>query len=173
MDFAAVPCKVREERITRLMERHGRELKRLCFLYLKDLSLAEDAAQETFLKAYKALDSFRGESSEKTWLTRIAVNVCRDMQRSAWWRHVDRKVALESLPEPSDPPETPDPTVMGEIMALSTRHREVILLRYYQEMEIADIATALSIPEGTVKSRLGRAREKLAKKLERWYFDEE
>ena len=173
MDFAAVPCKVREERITRLMENHGRELKRLCFLYLKDLALAEDAAQETFLNAYKALDSFRGESSEKTWLTRIAVNVCRDMQRSAWWRHTDRKVSLDSLPEPSAPFQTPDPTVMREIMALPTRHREVILLRYYQEMEIADIALALSIPEGTVKSRLSRARDKLATKLDRWYFDEE
>jgi len=58
-------------------------------------------------------------------------------------------------------------------MALPRKHREVILLRYYQEMEISDIALALGIPEGTVKSRLSRAKDKLYQTLERWYFDEE
>lgn len=173
MDFAEVPCKVREERITRMMDEHGRYLKRLCFLYLKDLSLAEDAVQETFMKAYGALDNFRDESSEKTWLVRIAVNTCRDHLRSAWFKRVDRRVTLETIPEPSTNPAMPDPTVMTRIMALPRKHREVILLRYYQEMEISDIALALGIPEGTVKSRLSRAKDKLYQTLERWYFDEE
>ncbi len=173
MDFAAVPCKVREERISRIMAEYGRELKRLCYLYLKDEGLAEDAVQDTFLKAYKALESFREESSEKTWIVRIAVNTCKDYLRTAWFRRVDRRVALENLPEESCEAKNPDHTVMQEIMRLPAKHREVILLRYYQEMEIAEIAVVLKIPEGTVKSRLGRARDKLAKTLERWYFDEE
>lgn len=173
MDFALVPCKVQEEHITRIMAEHGCQLKRLCYLYLKDVALAEDAVQETFLKAFKGLGDFREDSSEKTWLTRIAVNTCRDYMRAAWFRRVDRRVVLEQLPEQADHPCVPDPTVMQEIMRLPAKYREVILLRYYQEMEISDMATALSIPPGTVKSRLSRAREKLAKTLERWYFDEE
>ncbi|MGI6686782.1 MAG: sigma-70 family RNA polymerase sigma factor [Christensenellales bacterium] len=173
MDFAEVPCKVREERISRIMTQYGRELKRMCYMYLKDQALAEDAVQDTFLKAYKALNDFREESSEKTWLMRIAVNTCKDYLRTAWFRRVDRRRTLDELPEQGHEPQMPDPTVMQEIMSLSVKHREVILLRYYQEMEIADIAAALNLPEGTVKSRLARAREKLATKLERWYFDEE
>ena len=57
----------------------------MCCVYLRDASMAEDAVQETFLKAYRALDSFKGDSSEKTWLYSIAMNVCRDMRRLAWY----------------------------------------------------------------------------------------
>jgi len=69
--------------LQRLMQEHGDYLKRLCFVYLRDEAAAEDAAQETFLKAYLAWASFRGESGEKTWLSRIAINTCRDFRRAA------------------------------------------------------------------------------------------
>ena len=93
----------REAALTGLVERHRTALVRMCCLCLGDASLAEDAAQETFLKAYRALDSFRGECDEKTWLMRIAINTCRDMRRSRWTRHVDRRVTPEMLPEASAP----------------------------------------------------------------------
>lgn len=173
MAFAQDPCKTHEERIARMMTDHGRELKRLCYLYLRDRALAEDAAQETFLKAYKALPGFRGQSSEKTWLTRIAVNTCRDMLRTFWFRRVDRKVDFDTLPEQAAEDPDGDDTVLQAILALPRKYREVIVLRYYQEMDIADIAAALGAPAGTVKSRLSRARNTLSKTLERWYFDEE
>lgn len=173
MDFAEVPCKVREEEIARIMAQYGRVLKRMCCLYLKDAALAEDAAQDTFLKAYKALGSFRGECSEKTWLMRIAVNTCNDYLRTGWFKRVDRSVSLDARPEEGYTPALPDPTVMEAVTALAPKYRMVVLLRYYQEMDIEDIAEALNVKSGTVKSRLSRAREKLAKKLERWYFDEE
>lgn len=85
------------------MLRYEESLLRMCFAYLGDTSLAEDAVQETFLKAYQSLDSFRGDASEKTWLLRIAINTCKDVRRSAWFRHVDRSVALDTLAEPSTP----------------------------------------------------------------------
>ena len=75
----------REAALTGLVERHRTTLVRMCCLCLGDASLAEDAAQETFLKAYRALDSFRGECDEKTWLMRIAINTCKDVRRSAWF----------------------------------------------------------------------------------------
>ena len=57
----------------------------MCYAMLRDAEQAKDAVQETFVKAYRAMDDWRGACSEKTWLTRIAVNTCRDMRRSAWF----------------------------------------------------------------------------------------
>jgi len=66
----------------RLMNEHGDYITRLCFLYLGDEMEAQDAAQESFLKALRAFTDFRGESAERTWLARIAINTCKDILRS-------------------------------------------------------------------------------------------
>ena len=71
-----------EAEITRLVEEHQLALLRLCFAYLHDEKLAEDAVQETFLKAYRKLNQFEGRANIKTWLSAIAINCCRDMSRS-------------------------------------------------------------------------------------------
>lgn len=68
-------CTDHRDQLTRLMREHGDAIFRMCCLHLKDVQLAEDAAQETFLKAYRHLGSFRRDCSEKTWLTGIAINV--------------------------------------------------------------------------------------------------
>lgn len=73
----------KEERLCSLMEQYEKSLLRMCCVYLRDTSAAEDAVQESFLRAYRSMDDFRGESSEKTWLYSIAMNVCRDMRRAA------------------------------------------------------------------------------------------
>lgn len=86
-----------EETINRMIQTYEKDLLRLCCTYLKDVSLAEDAVQETFLKAYKHLHAFRGESSEKTWLIRIAINACRDVQRTNWFRNLPRMVNLDAV----------------------------------------------------------------------------
>ena len=78
------PNRKPEEEISRLAEKYQLSLLRLCFAYLHDRTLAEDAVQETFLKAYRSISSFRNESSEKTWLSHIAINCCRDMNKSAY-----------------------------------------------------------------------------------------
>ena len=93
---------LREQALVQMVNEHQRMLLRLCYVYLRDEELARDAVQETFLKAYRGWAAFRGESSQKTWLTRIAVNTCKDLRRSAWHRHVDRSVTPESLPEPAN-----------------------------------------------------------------------
>ena len=89
-----------KQRLTRLVRQYQTDLLRICYIQLHDTALAEDAVQETYLKAYRSMPAFRGDCSEKTWLMRIAVNVCRDMLRSAWFRHLDRRITLEQLPEP-------------------------------------------------------------------------
>ena len=81
----------RRQRFERIVEEYQEQVVRMCFLYLCDKTLAEDAMQETFLKAYRAMDSFRGDSSEKTWIMRIAMRTCYDMNHSGWFRVFNRK----------------------------------------------------------------------------------
>lgn len=140
---------------------------RTCYMYLRDRQLAEDAKQETFLKAYKALPTFRGKCSEKTWLMRIAVNQCRDMKRSAYFRFVDRRVAVDELPVPVqelDFGEADDLT--KAIMDLPAKYKEVILLHFYQDMTFKEIADTLDIAVSTVGKRIKVACSKLGIILE-------
>lgn len=171
MSFVSAPNKDAKVQIERMILHYGDSLLRICFMYLKDRSLAEDALQETFLKAYKHFDQFRGEAAEKTWLMRIAMNTCKDIQRSAWFHRVDRKVALDTLPEPSENTLPQDDTVIEAIMALHPKYKTLVLLRYYQDMSIAEIAETMGIPKSTVTTRLKKAKEELGRRLEGWYME--
>lgn len=170
MRFAQGPCRDDEKKLEALMEAYGTQVKRLCCLYLRDLYLAEDAAQETFIKAWRAMARFRGECSERTWLMRIAVNVCRDVQRTAWFRRLDRRVTPEELPLTAPAPE--EPALAEAILRLPTREREVILLRCYEQLSAQEISRLLDCPLNTVRSRLARGRKKLRELLEGGYDDE-
>ncbi|MBR3503872.1 MAG: sigma-70 family RNA polymerase sigma factor [Clostridia bacterium] len=154
------------------MEQYGSGLLRMSALYLKDIYLAEDAVQETFIKAYRHLNDYRGESSEKTWLTAICANTCRDMLKTAWFRHLSR-TPLESLPERPADFAFPDGTVLAEVMRLPAKYREVVLLRYYEGLKLKEVAGALGLSEGRVRSRLNRANDMLRDRLKEWYYDEE
>ena len=99
MSIVKGPDNDREAVIRRMIGEHQTALLRLCYLYLHDVHLAEDAVQETFIKAYRTLDTFRSASSEKTWLTRIAMRTCCDMRRTFWFRRMDRRVTPEMLPD--------------------------------------------------------------------------
>ena len=162
----------RRDALERLMRQHGNSIFRMCFLHLQDVQLAEDAAQETFFKAYRKMDSFRGECAQATWLTRIAINVCRDFLRTAWLRRVDRSVDISLLPECAQAAEYHDSTVLTEVMRLPAKLREVILLRYYQEMTIDETADALRIGVSTVKARQRKAGDILRQRLKEWYDEE-
>lgn len=156
----------REEAMNRIVNAWQLPLLRLCFIQLQDKSMAEDAVQETFLKAFRAWDSFRGDCSEKTWLTRIAVNTCRDMRRGAWLRHIDRRVTPEMLPEAVLPPTEDHLDLTLAVMSLPGKFREAIMLYYYQNMDTKEIGDALGIAQSSVSNRLRRGREMLRKKLE-------
>ena len=162
----------RSEELERLMDRYGDEIKRFCILQLKDSFQAEDAAQDTFVKAWKALDTFRNDSSEKTWLIRIAVNTCRDYQRTGWFRHMDRRITLEDLPERAEEMRFPDGEVSGAIASLPAKLRMVILLRYYEGFTVQETANISGVSAATAKRRIRKANQLLQKKLERWYDDE-
>lgn len=158
----------RDAWLERAMQRHETELLRLCYAMLGDTALAEDAVQDTFVKAYRGYTSFRGEAEDKTWLMRIAVNTCKDLRRSAWHRHVDRSVTPESLPEPAVPFTEWDDAVTRAVMSLRPKHREVVLLRFYQGMTIPETAHVLGVTKSTVYNRLERAYGLLRQCLEGW-----
>ena len=167
MEAVKDPDSRRDQTIERLITQHQTSLLRLCYVQLQDQALAEDAVQETFLKAYKGFDSFRGDSSEKTWLTRIAVNTCRDFQRGGWFKHTDRRVTPDMLPVGTVQPDTEDLDLSLAVMKLPRKMREAILLYYYQDMSTEEIAETLGIAQSSVSNRLRRGREKLRKMLER------
>lgn len=150
----------KEQALVCMMERHEKELLRLCCVYLRDVNMAEDAVQETFLKAYRGMDAFRKESSEKTWLIRIAVNVCRDMRRNAWFRFVDRRVDLEKLQI------SQNHALLLSVMELPRKQMEVILLYYYERMTQKEIAEMLGVSDVSVSKRLQKARQRLREEWE-------
>lgn len=152
-----------------MMACYGDALLRMCFIQLQDAELARDAVQETFLKAYRKWNSFKGNSSELTWLTRIAINTCYDMRRTAWFRHMSKSVKLEDIPEPAYVEAFRDDTVLQAISKLSDKYRLPILLYYYQELPQDEVAQALNLTLNTVKTRLKRAREQLRVHLEGWF----
>lgn len=163
----------REEKISSLIRLYEKELLRTCCVYLRDWDMAQDAVQETFINAYRALDSFRGESREKTWLYSIALNVCRDMRRSAWFRFVDRRVTLDRLPDPVEPASETGIALMQEIMRLPRKQMEVVWLYYYEDMNMKDIGDMLGVAATTVGYRLEKARALLRRRLEGGNPDEE
>lgn len=156
----------------RLVAQYGSALLRMCCAYLGDAYLADDAVQDTFIKIYRSWRIFDTPAAEKAWVMRVAVNVCKDYLRSAWRRKVH---LVEEYPEIAGEEDRPkeDNILLEEIMALKPRYRQVILLHYYQQLSVGEIARILSAPQSTVSVRLRRARAILQKRLEaRGYADQ-
>ena len=172
MGDVKAPDPTHEAELSRWMDDYGDRLVRLAYGVLKDRYLAQDAVQDTFVKAYRSRDAFRGECSEKTYLIGILMNTCRDCLRTAWMKRVDRSIPLDQLPEPYADAPIPDRTVIETVLALPLGLRQVILLRYWQTMKIKEIGEALHLSPETVKKRLKRANQKLSAQLKGWYCHE-
>lgn len=169
----------REAALERLMQDYGTKVLHLAFYYLKDRHLAEDVAQEVFIKAYRNWDSFRGESSAYTWLYKITVNLCRDKARSAWWRRllpsedpvggtaggVDMAAPPEDSPEEAALKSDRRDSMMQQVMKLPDAYREVVVLFYFQDLSTVEIADITGQNENTIKTRLFRARAMLKELL--------
>lgn len=157
-----------EEHTALLVKRYGAQLVGLCSRLLRDRCLAQDAVQETFLKAYLKRGSFRGENekSEKAWLMQIAVNVCRDQMRTSWFRLADSESALDALNRASV--ETSEEAVLLRIMigSLPKKYSEVIWMYYYQDMTVCEIAAVIERSTAVVYRRLREARQMLRSSMQ-------
>ncbi|NLD83052.1 MAG: sigma-70 family RNA polymerase sigma factor [Clostridiales bacterium] len=156
--------------LEQMMAQWETSLLRLCFAYLHDASLAQDAVQETFLKAWMGYEHYRRDARESTWLTRIAVNVSKDMLKSAYARHTDLSTALETLPA-GGAFSPADDTVTQAVMALPLKYREAVILRWLQGLSGEETARVLRIPRSTVYHRLNKAQQLLKEALEEWYHE--
>ena len=160
-----------------IVERWQIRLVNLAWRFCRDRDLAEDMAQEAFIRAFKSLAAFRGDSSFSTWLTAIAINVYRsrvrkeglplltlDLTARAAYDHaiLDGIIKVETAE-----------LVRRAVLTLPPKYKEAILLYYFEERSVSAAAVALGIAEGTLKARLHRARGLLERRCRRLGIDEE
>ena len=161
----------REEKdfiLEKVMIEYGNELVRLAFSYVKDTEIAKDMVQNTFIKCYKNLDSFRFDAQIKTWLYRITINECKDYLKSWNYKMVQVKSFINETAKSILP--STEKTVIDKynneeikdtIFSLPKVYREVVYLYYYDSLKTEEIAKVLDIPVNTVKTRLRRAKQRL------------
>lgn len=156
-----------------IVNRYSSKILSLAAYFLKDSEEAFDVAQEVFVKIHRSLHRFRGDSKLSTWIHTIAANTCKN-RLSFWKRLTLRRKEYEKAAQVFYEPWTPhDEAEQSErvriirenILALPEKYRLVVILKDLQGLSYEEIAKVLEIQEGTVKSRLHRAREQLAARL--------
>lgn len=154
------------ETMTEWLKVYGQDVLRFIRFYTSDAHEAEDLTQEVFLRAYSSLPTFRRDCAPKTWLLRIALNVCRKHTR---WkiRHPYSLVASvefqQAFPSAEVEAMTRDDQMqlISSVMRLPTKLKDTILLHYFEEQSVLEVASTLGIGESAVKLRLLRARKRL------------
>lgn len=165
-----------------LMERFQRKIYRVAFAVVRDETEADTITQDTFIQAYTHLARFEGRSELETWLTRIAINRCRDVLRrrrfvSLFTLRSDEDGETETMIEPVD--ERPDPerqflsvqlraAIQRAERGLSPQQKVIFRLRHYENLSLEDIAAHLGLQAGTVRAHLFRAIHKIRKELAGW-----
>ena len=163
-----------------LVLKYQHKVVKLVMRYLRNPADAEDVAQEAFVKAYRALPQFRGDSAFYTWLYRIAINTAKNALAARERNPVSYELDLQNSDESSDmvsrlkDPETPEGLALTEEIRDTVNHaieqlpedlRTAIVLRELEGLSYEDIAQTMDCPVGTVRSRIFRAREAIDKKL--------
>ncbi len=182
MDGTLNPAGIATQALTRglaheefddLVREHQQRIFRVIMALVRDSELASNITQDCFVRAYEKRESFRGEASVSTWLTRIAVNLVRDHARSrrqSFWKKLFQRSEDDSVENAAetirDSRSTPDrqflakeelSAVWSAVAELAPQQREVFVLRYSEEMSLEEIAQVLDVKPGTVKAHLSRA----------------
>jgi RNA polymerase sigma-70 factor, ECF subfamily len=178
--LGAAAQRVTAEEFDAIVRRHQRRVHRFLLMLLRDSDEADNLTQECFLKAYQNLANFRGECSLETWLLRIAANLARDHSRNrkaSFWKrllaftHESDEGPAAHVPSPGATPEQlllarEEVRAIWEVTdKLSQQQRAVFLLRFVEEMELHEIASALGLQVGSVKTHLFRALQTVRGKL--------
>ena len=160
-----------------LVEEHQAAVFRLAYLMVGNQDDAEDVAQETFIAAYKSLGTFFGDRSIKSWLLAIAANRARNHHRTVgrYWKYVENFARTLGQVTPSaekiSARNENEHNLWSAIRELKDEDQQVIYLRHFLELSVAETALALNIAPGTVKSRLYRALERLKTIVEERFPD--
>ena len=153
-----------------LMQKYGQDVWHYAFFVTKNRSLADDITQDVFIRAYRQIATFRGESSFKTWLLRITRNTSYNYLKSAFFRRVllvgnVKSSSYDVSAEQRFLEQEVTNEVWQHVYRLPTKLREVLVLHAKYELTMQEMAHILTIPEGTVKSRLFAARKRLSSQL--------
>lgn len=163
-----------------IIREHQKRVYRVIYLLVKDADVADTLTQECFLRAYRGLGSFRGECRMDTWLLRIGVNLARDHaknRRTSFWK---RLIGLENSGEDGElqiaaPHPSPEQILLARerlqavweaVECLSAQQRTIFMLRFAEEMPLAEIGDVLGLKTGTVKAQLFRATTHVRKVLQ-------
>ncbi|RKP55614.1 sigma-70 family RNA polymerase sigma factor [Cohnella endophytica] len=164
---------VNETELRLLMDRYGDDVWKYAYVITRDREQARDIAQEVFIKAHYGIRSFRGQSSIKTWLLAITRNLSLNYVSSGYFR----KILLFGIVKSRQAVPSAESAYMGErtageiwevILCLPNKLHEVLVLDLEHELPVREIAQLLGLPEGTVKSRLHRARKSVESTMKGW-----
>ncbi|MEK4906629.1 sigma-70 family RNA polymerase sigma factor [Niallia sp. FSL M8-0099] len=170
----------KEEIFDEIMITYGQELLHLVFSYVKNEAVAEELTQDIFVKVYYSIHKYKGKSSFRTWLWRIAINHCKDYLKSWYTKNVikvdDEYIYGEDSKENIEQAivqKEEEQWLVQAVMSLPILYREIIFLFYFEELTIKEIARIIGVNENTIKTRLRRAKQ-LLKKIgdeEKWKND--
>lgn len=155
------------EEITEAVEAHANDVLRACTVYLRERADREDAFQETFLRFARSSTTFNDVEHRKAWLIRVAVNVCKDMLKSAAYKmdSLDQEQEHGVTPVGDDGQEAQRSLESEELLRmldkLEDKYRIVLYLKYYEGYSAAKISQVTGMPENTVYTNLARGRRKL------------
>lgn len=151
-----------QERFEQMIRRYGNDVYRAAFMMTKNRADAEDIVQETFLR-YAVTDTvFESETHEKAWLLRVAINLGKDLMKSAWHRKTE---TLEESALSAEPLREEDGAVYDAVLRLPVKYRTAIHLFYYEGYSVREISNAVGQTESAVKKQLSRGRELLRQAL--------
>lgn len=156
--------------LDQLMSSYGQDVWNYAYFMARSAHMADDIAQDVFLKAYRNISSFRGTCTIKSWLLKITHNTALNYRRSAFVRKVTLLDFVQTFgKQRSAESEAIDRLVSDEIwrlvIALPVKYREVLLLHIQHNLSLEEMSSITGVPVGTVKSRLYRARTQIAKQL--------
>ncbi|KYD19251.1 sigma-70 family RNA polymerase sigma factor [Caldibacillus debilis] len=159
------------EAVKAIMDLYGNEIKRFVYTYMQNPADTDDVTQEVFITVYEKLPEFQGRSMLRSWIYAIAANKCKDHLRK--WNLRNRRLKEKMFghfPILRNNPDTPEEAAIKQhaasqllerVLSLPVKYREVIVLYYFHDLSVKEIGEMLHEKEGTVRTRLDRAREKL------------
>lgn len=155
-----------EKEINRIINLYGNRLFRMSYLILNDYDLAEDVVQDTLIQVIQKYHTLRNKEAEKAWILKIAMNQCKNQLRGQWFKKIVFYEETEMKSKTTQIELEEDNTIQY-ICELKEKYKEVLLLYYYQELSIKEIASALGKKESNIQQLLKRARQQLKERMEK------
>lgn len=167
----------KEEMLEWLIDEYGEELKRYIYTYVKNRTTTDDLFQEVMITVFKKIDTFREDSSIKTWVYRITANKCKDYLKSPanrliLWKNQFLNQSDNLTPESRALLDESKVELIEAILKMPIKEREVLILYYYKDFSVKEISHLLGLNESTIRSRMMRARNKLKRELREVYLYE-